>query len=242
MHYGKYSPIRSQCDACLQSMRFYIHLQGNQQSTTSSFFIFDLLTSFLIAMTTVLGFRIVIICCTFALAAGHTLAIQLIQMKGSSASFARVLTGSKARVARVVATPARLCYWVVILWAKAFHTKASVEHKMGGAWWAGQWTSTCDGKQKKKMLFSLCIQVEVQAQPTVASFAIVMTLLTTKVRFIKALGAFWMAFSGRQLPASRTLYTLIATWTTACVATEVALGADATIAVVAARGKQNDWI
>lgn len=88
------------------------------------------------------------------------------------------------------------------------------------------------------MLFSLIIQVEDQAQPTVAGFAIVMTLLTTKVRFIKALGAFRMTFSGRQLPASRTLHTLIATRTTACVATEVALGADATIAVVAARGKQ----
>lgn len=69
-----------------------------------------------------------------------------------------------------------------------------------------------------------------------------MTLLTTKVRFIEALGAFRMTFSGRQLPASGTLYTLIATWPTARVATEVALGADATIAVVAARGNQNNCI
>lgn len=77
-----------------------------------------------------------------------------------------------------------------------------------------------------------------QDQLTVAGFAIVMTLLTTKVRFVESLGAFRMAFSGCQLPASGTLYTLIATRTTACVATEVALGANATIAVVAARGNQ----
>lgn len=67
---------------------------------------------------------------------------------------------------------------------------------------------------------------------TIARLAVMVTLLASKVRFVKALGALGMAFAGGQLPSSRALDALVAPRSAAGVTAEIALGANATIAVV----------
>lgn len=67
----------------------------------------------------------------------------------------------------------------------------------------------------------------------VASFAIMMTLLTAKLGFVETLRALRMTFAASQLPTERTLDALVAARPTAGVTAEVTLGAGATVAVVA---------
>lgn len=62
-----------------------------------------------------------------------------------------------------------------------------------------------------------------------------MAFLAAKLRLVEALGTLRMAFAGGQLPASWTLDALVAPRSAARVAAEVALGADAAIAVVSGR-------
>lgn len=58
-----------------------------------------------------------------------------------------------------------------------------------------------------------------------------MALLATIVRLVEALGAIWATFAGSKLPLRRTCHALIVTWSTAGIATHVAPGAHAAIAV-----------
>lgn len=60
-----------------------------------------------------------------------------------------------------------------------------------------------------------------------------MTLLTAKLRLVETFGAFGVTFAARQLPTIGTLDALITTWPAASMATEVAFGAGAAVAVIA---------
>lgn len=66
-----------------------------------------------------------------------------------------------------------------------------------------------------------------------------MTLLATKVGLKEAFRALRMTFAGRQFPARRTFYALIATRTAARVTTQIAFYATAAIAVISENGNEN---
>lgn len=124
----------------------------------------------------------------------HTLVVESVKMQREGACHARVLPGTATGPAAIVASFARLRWWIVELRTEALDAETAVEHEVRRTGGTGQRASG------------------------VASFTVVMALLATELGFEESLWALGMTFASSELPTLGTRNALISSWSAAGVA------------------------